>query len=94
MIRAGKNFCTHCPAPQTLVNGLGNLVLGTDSEQTRRAAEELRRSRQVSKLSPLNGVFTLCICGFVCSHMHSDSQRHLLRSRARWRLSRNRVLSA
>jgi hypothetical protein len=57
MVRAGKSFCTHCPPPRSPINDYGNLVLGVDSEQTKRAAEELRRSRQVSKLSPFCGVY-------------------------------------
>lgn len=48
LIRAGKMYCIKCPPPQTST-GLsteGNLVLGYDSEQNQRVADQLRAERQ------------------------------------------------
>jgi hypothetical protein len=61
MMRAGKGYCARCPAPQRAADVLGNLVLGNDTEQNRRAAESLRAERrQVSApLTAAAGVSSL-----------------------------------
>ncbi len=47
MLRAGKGYCTRCPAPTRPHNGEhGNLVLGYDGEQNLRVAAELLTERQ------------------------------------------------
>lgn len=46
-IRAGKMLCVGCPPPQRPAgSALGNLVLGSDSEQALRVATQLRAERQ------------------------------------------------
>ena len=47
LLRAGKSHCAACPAPlRPTASTLGNLVLGTDSEQVARIEAALLRERQ------------------------------------------------
>ena len=56
-IVGGKGYCTSCPnsaAPADPARQLlGNMVLGADLEQNKRAAAALRDGLKVSKLGPL-----------------------------------------
>jgi hypothetical protein len=58
LIRAGKTHCGRCGPPQAIqANMLGNLVLGTDSEQVARSEMELAaqhaRHHEVGPMPPL-----------------------------------------
>jgi hypothetical protein len=48
-IRAGKSYCPRCPQPtRPTAIGAGTVVLGSDSEQIRIVATQLRTEREVN----------------------------------------------
>lgn len=51
-IRAGKGYCPSCPVPHrpSSMHGAGTVVLGSDSEQIKLVAAQLRAEREVRLL--------------------------------------------